>query len=119
MYGALNVGNGLISCEERGGKELGGGGEGGTGQLVGVDTIPAQASHLHLRGWDQADLGKDRCYFFVYKIGSSWEKKLEQDLNEKYKKGHKEKQKKHKMLKERKRKPEKEEAGESRSENEK
>ncbi len=34
MYGALNVGNGLISS----GEELGGG-EGGTGQLGGVNTV--------------------------------------------------------------------------------
>ncbi len=49
MYGALNVGNGLISRRDGGREELGGG-EGGTGQLVGVDIVPAQAPHLHLRG---------------------------------------------------------------------
>ncbi len=38
MYRALNVGNGLISSGEGVGKELGGG-EGGMGQLVGVDTV--------------------------------------------------------------------------------
>jgi hypothetical protein len=37
VYGALNVGNGLISSGEVGGQELLGGGEGGTGQLIGVD----------------------------------------------------------------------------------
>jgi hypothetical protein len=39
VYGALNVGNGLISSGEGGGEELGGEGEGGTGQLVGVNTV--------------------------------------------------------------------------------
>ena len=29
------------------------------GQLVGVDTAAAQAAQLHLRGWDQADLGQN------------------------------------------------------------